>query len=127
MGCSPGRVLNGTPHSKRRGPMGENQRNPNPQLWRYADQLSGPRQGSLLGSTTDGLILQYWSSRLKALPMSVNTTPRMPTLSKIGNSISAFMMTFMLPPTRKLRSDESGDRSESARMTGPSDRGGKPR
>ena len=94
--------------------MGENQRNPKPQLWRYADQLRGPRQGFLLSSTTDGRIAQYWSSRLNAFPMSVKTTPRMPTLSKIGNSTSAFMMTFMLPPTRKFRSVESWRRSESA-------------
>src|SRR4051812_17789409 len=48
IGCSPGRVLNGMPHSKRSGPIGENQRNPNPQLWRYAEKSSGPLQGFLL-------------------------------------------------------------------------------
>src|SRR5690242_12487817 len=77
-GSSPGNGLYGKPHSKRRGPIGENQRKPKPQLARNVESGNTLRHGSTEMSAFAGLRRQYWFSRLYVLPTSLKTTPRMP-------------------------------------------------
>src|SRR5512142_3351559 len=88
--------------------MGENQRKPKPQLERRLVSGKSFTQGSSETSAQAGFRRQYCCSKLYALPTSVNTTPRMPILSKMGISISALPSTRKLPPMGKVRRGESG-------------------
>src|SRR5262245_37819365 len=92
--------MNGKPHSKRSGPSGENQRMPKPVDVRRYDKLSGKlKQGlTTFANCGAGVVLQNCCSVFHALPASKNVTPRIPTLSRIGNSNSRFMYACRLPP-----------------------------
>src|SRR5262245_1084654 len=104
-----GSGLYGKPHSKRNGPIGENQRKPKPQLERRLVSGNNLTQGSPEICTFAGRSRQYCCSRLYEFPASVKITARIPTFSKIGTSISGLPTSCKLPPTRNTLRPESGD------------------
>ena len=90
--------------------MGENHRIPKPQAKRTS--------------------MSFWprsSLRLKALPMSVKSTPRIPTFWKMGNSNSALPRNCWVPPMLKSTVELSGRPASSTSILGPSELRRKPR